>query len=218
MPRRAGGIVEFVPQVGDFVCTGEPLFELYGDAVSIATIACSRAVAFGPERTMEQDPLFAFRIIVGHRAQGSLAGDQRPDDRGTGTRPAASTPACHRSTPAARRHDCRPSRHAARHLPDTELGGLCRRRLHRDTCVWRQQRADCQAPPGDARQSDRHAARPSARSARWRTPSPRSGDRVALRAPGRPRTGGGSGYSGVGRIVGVPRARPAVMAAQASIA
>ena len=62
--RRAGGIVEFVPQVGDFVCTGEPLFELYGDAVSIATHRLQSSVAFGPERTMEQDPLFAFRIIT----------------------------------------------------------------------------------------------------------------------------------------------------------
>ena len=62
--RRAGGIVEFVPQVGDFVCTGEPLFELYGDAVSIATDRLESSVAFGPERTIEQDPLFAFRIIA----------------------------------------------------------------------------------------------------------------------------------------------------------
>ena len=62
--RRAGGIVEFVPQVGDFVCTGEPLFELYGGAVSIANHRLQSSVAFGPERTMEQDPLFAFRIIT----------------------------------------------------------------------------------------------------------------------------------------------------------
>jgi len=62
--RRGGGIVEFVPQVGDFVCTGEPLFELYGGAVSIANHRLQSSVAFGPERTMEQDPLFAFRIIT----------------------------------------------------------------------------------------------------------------------------------------------------------
>ena len=62
--RRADGIVEFVPQVGDFVCTGEPLFELYGGAVSIANHRLQSSVAFGPERTIEQDPLFAFRIIA----------------------------------------------------------------------------------------------------------------------------------------------------------
>ena len=62
--RRAGGIVEFIPQVGDFVATDEPLFELYDGAVSIDNRRLEATVAFGPERTMEQDPLFAFRIIA----------------------------------------------------------------------------------------------------------------------------------------------------------
>jgi uncharacterized membrane protein len=62
--RRAGGIIEFVPQVGDFVATDEPLFVLYGGAVSIPNQRLQAAVAFGTERTMEQDPLFAFRIIA----------------------------------------------------------------------------------------------------------------------------------------------------------
>ena len=63
--RRADGVIEFLPQVGDFVATGEPLFELYGGAVSITDqSAAGRRVAFGSERTMEQDPLFAFRIIA----------------------------------------------------------------------------------------------------------------------------------------------------------
>jgi uncharacterized membrane protein len=62
--RRADGIVELVPQVGDFVATGEPLFELHGGAVSLANHRLRSRVAFGPERTMEQDPLFAFRIIA----------------------------------------------------------------------------------------------------------------------------------------------------------
>jgi uncharacterized membrane protein len=62
--RRAGGIVEFIPQVGDFVATDEPLFELYDGAVSIENHRLQATVAFGPERTLEQDPLFAFRIIA----------------------------------------------------------------------------------------------------------------------------------------------------------
>ncbi len=61
---RADGVVEFLPQVGDFVATGEPLFELYGGAVSITDRRLQGRVAFGSERTMEQDPLFAFRIIA----------------------------------------------------------------------------------------------------------------------------------------------------------
>jgi len=62
--RRADGSVEFVPQVGDFVASGEPLFALYGGAAAIDDRRLRAAVAFGPERTMEQDPLFAFRILV----------------------------------------------------------------------------------------------------------------------------------------------------------
>ena len=62
--RRADGVIEFVPQVGDFVAFGEPLFALYRGAAGIDDRTLRSAVAFGPERTMEQDPLFAFRILV----------------------------------------------------------------------------------------------------------------------------------------------------------
>jgi uncharacterized membrane protein len=62
--RWADGTVEFVPQVGDFVATGEPLFVLYGGAAAISDRLLRTTVAFGPERTMEQDPMFSFRILV----------------------------------------------------------------------------------------------------------------------------------------------------------
>jgi uncharacterized membrane protein len=62
--RWADGMVEFVPQVGDFVATGEPLFVLYGGATTISVARLRTTVAFGPERTMEQDPMFSFRILV----------------------------------------------------------------------------------------------------------------------------------------------------------
>jgi len=62
--RRVDGLVEFVPQVGDFVATDEPLFVLYGGAVAISDERLRAAVAFGRERTMEQDPLFSFRIMA----------------------------------------------------------------------------------------------------------------------------------------------------------
>jgi uncharacterized membrane protein len=58
------GVVEFVPQVGDFVASDEPLFVLYGGAVAIDDRLLQATVAFGSERTMEQDPLFSFRIMV----------------------------------------------------------------------------------------------------------------------------------------------------------
>ena len=59
-----GGIIEFVPRVGDFVASEEPLFVLHGGAAMVDDRVLRSAVAFGPERTMEQDPLFAFRILV----------------------------------------------------------------------------------------------------------------------------------------------------------
>jgi uncharacterized membrane protein len=62
--RRANGMIEFVPQVGDFVAVGEPLFRLYGGAAGIDDHELQASVALGSERTLEQDPTFAFRIIV----------------------------------------------------------------------------------------------------------------------------------------------------------
>jgi uncharacterized membrane protein len=62
--RRLDGVIEFVPQVGDFVAADEPLFNLYGGAARVDDAALRAAVAFGTERTMEQDPMFAFRILV----------------------------------------------------------------------------------------------------------------------------------------------------------
>jgi uncharacterized membrane protein len=62
--ERADGIVEVVPQVGDFVAQDEPLFALYGGAAAVEDRRLRAAIAFGPERTLEQDPMFAFRILV----------------------------------------------------------------------------------------------------------------------------------------------------------
>jgi uncharacterized membrane protein len=53
-----------VPQVGDFVAADEPLFVLHHGAKQLIDRNLRNTVAFGPERTMEQDPLFAFRILV----------------------------------------------------------------------------------------------------------------------------------------------------------
>jgi uncharacterized membrane protein len=61
---RAGCMIEFVPQVGDFVTSGDPLFRMHGGGEALADHLLEQSVAIGPERTMEQDPEFAFRIIV----------------------------------------------------------------------------------------------------------------------------------------------------------
>jgi uncharacterized membrane protein len=62
--RQTKGIIEFVPHVGDFVAVDEPLFRLHGGACSIDDRQLRAAVALGSERTLEQDPTFAFRILV----------------------------------------------------------------------------------------------------------------------------------------------------------
>ncbi len=64
LARRAEGVIAFVPRVGDFVAIGEPLFRLYGNAAQIDDGKLRAQVAFGPERTIEQDATFAFRVIV----------------------------------------------------------------------------------------------------------------------------------------------------------
>ena len=61
---RADCVVEFASQVGDFIGADEPLFYLYGKVDSIDEHRLRELVAVGSERTMEQDPMFAFRIEV----------------------------------------------------------------------------------------------------------------------------------------------------------
>jgi len=62
--EKANCVIEFVPQVGDFVAVDEPLFNLYGGVGEIDDGIVRGTVAFGSERTMAQDPTFAFRIVV----------------------------------------------------------------------------------------------------------------------------------------------------------
>src|SRR5262249_37347226 len=62
--ERLNGLIEFVPPVGDFGAGDEPLFNLGGGAGLADEATLRGAVAVGSERTMEQDPTFAFRIII----------------------------------------------------------------------------------------------------------------------------------------------------------
>jgi uncharacterized membrane protein len=62
--EKAKGVIEFAPQVGDFVGSGEPLFLLHDGADAIDERMLRASVVLGDERTMEQDPLFGFRILV----------------------------------------------------------------------------------------------------------------------------------------------------------
>jgi len=62
--HAAGCTVELLRQVGNFVSHGDPLFQTFPPERSIDARILHGMVAIGPERTLEQDPVFAFRIIV----------------------------------------------------------------------------------------------------------------------------------------------------------
>jgi len=62
--RAAAAVVQLVPSVGDFVGKDEPRFAIYGGSDTVDQSQLRNAVTFGPERTLEQDPAFSFRIVA----------------------------------------------------------------------------------------------------------------------------------------------------------
>jgi uncharacterized membrane protein len=64
LARQADCVLEMVPQVGDFVAAGDPLVRVFRGGTTLSVEAVRGSVAVGQERTLEQDPAFAFRIIV----------------------------------------------------------------------------------------------------------------------------------------------------------
>lgn len=57
-------LIELVPQVGDFVAAGDPLFRIFEGGENLWEDDLRSSVALGHERTLEQDPTYAFRIVV----------------------------------------------------------------------------------------------------------------------------------------------------------
>ena len=62
--QKANAVVQLIPVVGDFVAKDEPLFALYGSVSGLDENILASSVNFGIERTLEQDPTFAIRIIL----------------------------------------------------------------------------------------------------------------------------------------------------------
>ena len=62
--QKANAVIQLIPVVGDFVGKDEPLFALYGNVSGIDENILASSIDFGIERTLEQDPTFAFRIIL----------------------------------------------------------------------------------------------------------------------------------------------------------
>ena len=63
LAQRFDCLIELVPEVGQFIASGDPLFRIYQSSQKLES-SLRNSVAVGAERTPEQDPLFAFRILV----------------------------------------------------------------------------------------------------------------------------------------------------------
>jgi uncharacterized membrane protein len=70
LAERADCVLEMVPQVGDFIAAGDPLFHVFQGGAALSAEAVRHSVAVGQERTLQQDPTFAFRIIVDVASKG----------------------------------------------------------------------------------------------------------------------------------------------------
>jgi uncharacterized membrane protein len=64
LAERSNCLIELVPEVGQFIADGDPLFRIYQGGENLLDERLRDSVAVGLERTLDQDPMFAFRIIV----------------------------------------------------------------------------------------------------------------------------------------------------------
>jgi uncharacterized membrane protein len=69
LATRHDCIIELVPQVGNFVAPGDPLFRVYG-GTGVPAASLYNSIALGAERTIEQDATFGFRVIVDIASKG----------------------------------------------------------------------------------------------------------------------------------------------------
>ncbi len=64
LSSAAGGIVEVASPAGDFVVEGSVLLRVYGATQSIAEKPLRKTFGMGGDRTFEQDPKYALRLLV----------------------------------------------------------------------------------------------------------------------------------------------------------
>jgi uncharacterized membrane protein len=57
-------VIELLVPIGNFVVTGAPLFRVHGPGGTVDPERLQRSIAIGDERTMTQDPAFAFRLLA----------------------------------------------------------------------------------------------------------------------------------------------------------
>jgi uncharacterized membrane protein len=76
--RGAGAVIELVPRVGSLIAADSPLFRVHGDDGAIEDEWLRGSVAIGDERTMSQDPAFAFRLLADISAKALSPGVNDP--------------------------------------------------------------------------------------------------------------------------------------------
>lgn len=64
MASDADLLIELVPAIGDLLIAGDPLFRVAGGPSASQERKLRDSIAVGDERTMKQDPAFAFRLLA----------------------------------------------------------------------------------------------------------------------------------------------------------
>jgi uncharacterized membrane protein len=76
--RMADAVIELVPRLGNLIADGSALFLVYRDSGAIDDDWLRGTVATGDERTMRQDPAFAFRLLADISAKALSPGVNDP--------------------------------------------------------------------------------------------------------------------------------------------
>jgi uncharacterized membrane protein len=64
LAKSSGGVIEMLSAVGDTVVDQTPVLQVFGALHPIEERAISKAIEAGNERTFEQDPKYAIRLLV----------------------------------------------------------------------------------------------------------------------------------------------------------
>jgi uncharacterized membrane protein len=64
LARESGGFVEVLPMVGQFVAPGTPILRVHGARSCSGPVGGHRVLVLARQRTIDQDPAFALRMLV----------------------------------------------------------------------------------------------------------------------------------------------------------
>jgi uncharacterized membrane protein len=64
LARETGGFVEVLPMVGQYLAPGTPVLRVHGGTTAPAAARARRVLVLARQRTIDQDPAFALRMLV----------------------------------------------------------------------------------------------------------------------------------------------------------